>query len=273
MGKIFCYYSILNAQHIYNPRDTIIGIFVIENKGKEGKKDQKLKKVEIHLTENYEEFVVTQTTRSKMVVVRGKATMQKVPETHSEWHTRSKTLAKYQMKTVGLIKSGEIKEFPFEIQLPTTWTPKISGNLRDWHLALEFKQKTGMTVNLGSNPESAYYVLPVYNSTRPPSSSSSASETKLEKEYIKSVESQNLQKLAGLFKISSKIKIDDLVDILNLKRSLLIDKLIEWSDKFSFKIDGDFLTVSEESVSDFIEALEKQFANWGETEEQKISKK
>ena len=272
MGKIFCYYSILNAQQIYNPRDTITGIFVVENKGKEGKKDQKLKKVEIHLTEKYQEFKVTQTTRSKIVVVKGQVTTQKVPKTHSAWYDHSKTLAKYQMKKVGLIKSGEIKEFPFEIQLPTTWAPKISGNLRDWHLALEFKQKTGMTLNLGSNPESAYYVLPINNSARPPSSPSSTSETKLEKEYIKSVESQNLQKLARLFKISSKIKIDDLVDMLNLKRSLLIDKLIEWSDKFSFKIDGDFLTVSEESVSDFIEALEKQFVIWGETEKQNASK-
>lgn len=38
MAKIYCSYTILNPQEIYNPGGLISGIFYIENKGKRRKK-------------------------------------------------------------------------------------------------------------------------------------------------------------------------------------------------------------------------------------------
>jgi len=77
-----------------------------------------------------------------------------------------------------------------------------------------------MSLNLGKEPSSAYYVLPVQHSARPPSATSSAGEKEKDSVTIKSVERQKLQKLAKLVQISTKINIEDICEILGLKRSI-----------------------------------------------------
>ncbi|MFX1364065.1 MAG: hypothetical protein ACFFCE_14940 [Promethearchaeota archaeon] len=160
MVKIYCSYTITNPQEIYNPNDQISGIFYIESKEKEGKKDKILKKVEIHLCEIYKE----KETDFDMAVGWG---------TKTEWFEYKRKIRKYEFKSNINIKSGEIKSYKFEIKLPW-WTPRVSEDIRDWHLALLFKQKTGMKLNLGKSPLNAYYVIPVLYSARPSSPISTA---------------------------------------------------------------------------------------------------
>ena len=91
---------------------------------------------------------------------------------------------------------------------------------------------------------------------------------KKDEEISSSQVSQELRtKLTKLMKISSKIRIEDLASVLKLERATLFDKLIDWSDEFSYEIDGDFLNVNKDSISSFIEALDKQFISWKVQEE------
>ena len=76
------------------------------------------------------------------------------------------------------------------------------------------------------------------------------------------IDASRIQKLSKLLKISDRIKIDDISDVLKMKRGILLDQLIDWSDKLEFKLDGDFLIINQSSVDDFINALDKQFSTW-----------
>jgi len=84
--------------------------------------------------------------------------------------------------------------------------------------------------------------------------------------YFSSNSQERMKKLSKLFKISSRIKIEDLAGLLGLERLKLFNKLIDWSDQFAYEIDGDFLKVNKESLSDFIDTLDKQFVEWEKSE-------
>lgn len=256
MKNIFCYYNIVNPPEFYRPNDEISGVFYIENKGK---KEKKLKKIEIRLYEVYQEYKVKNTTTKKFVRVGGEVTIVKVPETTASWVNRSKSLIKYKKKPKEIIKPGEIKEFPFKFKLPSTWSPKISQTFKDWHFALVFRKKTGLKTNLGATPNTAYYVLPIQKSVRPPSVSNTFQRKESESGKLVSIESEKSNKLTKLFNISSKVKIDDISNILNVQRSNLMDKLIDLSDRVSFEIEGDFLIVDENFLSKFLVELGKEF--------------
>jgi len=72
-------------------------------------------------------------------------------------------LGKWILATNLTISSGATKEIDFKIKLPSTWSPKMLNNTRDWHMALEFVSVVGMS------SVKSYCVLPVYGTERPPS--------------------------------------------------------------------------------------------------------
>lgn len=76
------------------------------------------------------------------------------------------------------------------------------------------------------------------------------------------IERKNLEKLSKLLQISTKIKIEDMTTLLKMKRSELIEKLIEWADKFSYQIDGDYISIQKDEISNFIELLDNKFDSW-----------
>lgn len=41
-----------------------------------------------------------------------------------------------------------------------------------------------------------------------------------------------------------------------------LKKIFDWADSFGFRIDGDYLIIKQDTVSDFIEALDKEFLLW-----------
>jgi len=57
-----------------------------------------------------------------------------------------------------------------------------------------------------------------------------------------------------------------LADLLNLQRVELFDKLIEWSDRFDYSIDGDFLRVNEVNVNELVDVLDDEFKDLESTE-------
>ena len=64
-----------------------------------------------------------------------------------------------------------------------------------------------------------------------------------------------------------KTKLDMMRKSLNLEEDLFLDKIYDWAKKYSFSIDGDYLTINRETMNDFIISLDKQFST-GEIHEE-----
>ncbi len=66
------------------------------------------------------------------------------------------------------------------------------------------------------------------------------------------------EKLKSLFKVSTCVRIDTIQDLLGIKKSKLLDILIAWCERFQFEIDGDFLKIKKEKLSEFF----KEYSNF-----------
>jgi len=86
------------------------------------------------------------------------------------------------------------------------------------------------------------------------------------------ISAENMEKLREILNISTRIKLERVQNILNLDDKSFDVKIIEWANEFDFKIDGEYLVVNKESVSEFIDALDDKFIEW-ETREKDISDK
>jgi len=42
--------------------------------------------------------------------------------------------------------------------------------------------------------------------------------------------------------------------------------IFKWAEEFSFTIDGDYLVINKETVSDFIDALDDEYKKWTSTD-------
>jgi len=82
-----------------------------------------------------------------------------------------------------------------------------------------------------------------------------------------------LQKLSKALSIPDKIRIDDIVSSLRMDRGSLMDLLIEWSERFGFRIDGEYLVTSEAmDIGTFMAGLDRQFSEWSKSEKNKQGK-
>lgn len=69
-------------------------------------------------------------------------------------------------------------------------------------------------------------------------------------------ENEKFQQLKSLLRVSKKVKINDIRDILDLERKTLLPIIVEWAEDYGFKVDGDYLILNEESLSDFLNNLD-----------------
>ena len=60
--------------------------------------------------------------------------------------------------------------------------------------------------------------------------------------------------------------------LLKVKQKSFERKLLDWATEFSLLIDGDEIIINEETISDFIDALDAQYIKWEKTAEAKIDK-
>lgn len=74
--------------------------------------------------------------------------------------------------------------------------------------------------------------------------------------------SSMLDKLIALFSISEKVNINDVSSILEIDRTSLFKKLVDWAKMFDFKIDGDYLKIKTEDVDKMIGLLDQSFSEW-----------
>ncbi|MEE9377284.1 MAG: hypothetical protein V3V33_04525 [Candidatus Lokiarchaeia archaeon] len=152
MPKIYCDYKILDPPSLVNPNDIISGVLAIKY---EGKKERTIKKIEIQCHEIYSYLKYSSSLEEY------------------EWKNKDNTLQKWILTKNIIIQPEEMKEFPFQIKLPSTWSPKIDA--RDWHIPLIFHLKAGVLLS----GTIAYCVLPVSGSMRPPSFSASEPQLKV----------------------------------------------------------------------------------------------
>lgn len=68
-------------------------------------------------------------------------------------------------------------------------------------------------------------------------------------------EGGKVQQLKSLMRVSKKVNIRDIQDILELERKTLIPMIVEWAEDYGFELDGDYLILNKESLPEFINKL------------------
>jgi hypothetical protein len=154
--KIHVAYEIKDPPLIVKPNDEIEGKILITNGEK---KDKKLKSLYIELFDMYKELVTSKD-------------LETGEETES-WRDQKRELKQWDIVKGEKLKTGEKKEYPFKIKLPTWQKKKGKGKddeiYNNWRLELHFKQKTAMVASRGSEKIDATCILPIKGSKLTPS--------------------------------------------------------------------------------------------------------
>ncbi|MHA1671176.1 MAG: tetratricopeptide repeat protein [Promethearchaeota archaeon] len=94
------------------------------------------------------------------------------------------------------------------------------------------------------------YALQAVNNIREQLDQHAGSKIKLE------ILSENIEQLKSLFKISKRVKIDLIQEILKISKSELINTMISWGEKYKFVLDGDYLDINKDYLSSFLNDLD-----------------
>ena len=86
------------------------------------------------------------------------------------------------------------------------------------------------------------------------------------------IERGALEKLKKLVKVSTKLKISQMAQILKMSESDLYDRIVDWASDYGFKLDEDIVMFSSGRKDDFIASLDTAFANWDKKTETKEGK-
>ncbi len=78
--------------------------------------------------------------------------------------------------------------------------------------------------------------------------------------------------LQKIIKVSTRIRQDQMRKILKMDEDTFNEQIINWADKFGFKIDGDYIAFGGGDTDAFIQSLDQQFAEWTGAETSKAGK-
>ncbi|KKN28247.1 hypothetical protein LCGC14_0856280 [marine sediment metagenome] len=82
---------------------------------------------------------------------------------------------------------------------------------------------------------------------------------------------EKIQKIEKMLAESDSLRLDLLGDALKMDAHTFSNKILDWSIEYGFEIDGDYLITNKDTVSDFIDELDKYFTLWDN--ESSITKK
>ena len=83
-----------------------------------------------------------------------------------------------------------------------------------------------------------------------------AKQDEFEKEGLSIAENEErTNRLKSLFKVAASVKIEMIKTILELDDEDLLKKLIEWCERYDFKIDGDLLILNKETLQEFLKEI------------------
>lgn len=77
----------------------------------------------------------------------------------------------------------------------------------------------------------------------------------IEKEYSIEIDQDTLENLKMLMNESNRIEINKIRKTIDIEKKLFYKKIFDWADAFAFTIDGDFLIINTNTISDFINYL------------------
>ncbi|MHA1700242.1 MAG: hypothetical protein ACTSWN_15470 [Promethearchaeota archaeon] len=83
-------------------------------------------------------------------------------------------------------------------------------------------------------------------------------------------DSELLKNFKGIMEISQRVKQSQVAKYLGITEDELFAKLIKWRHQIPFKIDADLIVVDD--ITEFTDALDREFASWKEKEQGKIGK-
>ncbi len=86
------------------------------------------------------------------------------------------------------------------------------------------------------------------------------------------LEKEQIDKLKALFKVSERVKIDDIASMLGTSRKEAFDKLLVLSKTVNFQISEDVVIIEKGQTDALISELDKQFGEWGTKEQTKSGK-
>src|SRR5271157_1022635 len=89
----------------------------------------------------------------------------------------------------------------------------------------------------------------------------------VEKEAVDAIEAARLEKLKKLVKVSEKLKVSQMAQILKMDEAALYDRIVDWASEFGFTLDVDVVKFSGGRKEDFIASLGDQFTAWGKKPE------
>ena len=67
---------------------------------------------------------------------------------------------------------------------------------------------------------------------------------------------ENLEEIKRIMLTSTKVNLDRMQDALGIERKNFNKEIFKWAEIFNFSIDGDYLIVNKETVSNFISFLD-----------------
>ena len=85
-------------------------------------------------------------------------------------------------------------------------------------------------------------------------------------------EREAVEKLKNMMEVSDRLNVDIVRQTLGLDKATFNTKLFEWAKQFNFRIDGDFIIINNNTIDDFIDALDEQFTIWEQLEEKGFKK-
>ncbi len=93
------------------------------------------------------------------------------------------------------------------------------------------------------------------------------------KKREKTTDIAHMKEIKKLIKGADKIKIETIREKLNIEKQIFYPKIIKWASQFDFTLDGEYLILNKDTVSDFIDALDKKFEKWESMEREGVAKK
>lgn len=78
---------------------------------------------------------------------------------------------------------------------------------------------------------------------------------------------QRFEKLKKIVRVSKRLEVSRMAEVLKMKESDLWDLIFDWADEFNFKINKDLVEFNVEKTDDFIAKLDAEFSKWENSSE------
>ena len=80
------------------------------------------------------------------------------------------------------------------------------------------------------------------------------------------------EKIRKMIRVSNRIRFDMMRDALDMDTKEFNTKIFDWAEEFNLLIDGDYIVINNNTIDDFINALDIQYKAWESKEQSKNGK-